>query len=137
MDKERIFLDTAFILALMNRRDSYHHKAKTLMNRVRHASEIWLTEAVLTEVGNALSSGDRKAAADFITSCYNTPAFKVVSVTTSLMKKGVELYRSRIDKEWGLTDCISFVVMKEEELSLVMTADKHFSQAGFIPLMLE
>ncbi len=137
MDKERIFLDTAFILALMNRRDSYHHKAKTLMNRVRKASEIWLTEAVLTEVGNALSSADRKAAADFITSCYNTPAFKVVSVTTSLMKKGIELYRSRIDKEWGLTDCISFVVMKEEGLSLAMTADKHFRQAGFIPLMME
>jgi len=137
MDKERIFLDTAFILALLNRRDSYHHKAKTLMNRVREASEIWLTEAVLTEVGNALSSVDRKAAADFIASCYNTPAFKVVSVTTSLMKKGVELYSGRTDKEWGLTDCISFVVMKEEGLYLAMTADKHFTQAGFVPLMLE
>lgn len=137
MDKERIFLDTAFILALLNRRDSYYHKAKTLMHRVREASEIWLTEAVLTEVGNALSSVDRKAAADFIVSCYNTPAFKVVSVTTSLMKKGIELYQSRTDKEWGITDCISFVVMKEEGLYLAMTADKHFRQAGFIPLMLE
>jgi len=38
------------------------------------------------------------------------------------MKKGVGLYLSRIDKEWGLTDCISFVVMKEEGLSLAMTA---------------
>jgi predicted nucleic acid-binding protein len=137
MDKERIFLDTAFILALLNRRDCYHHKAKTLMIRVREASEIWLTEAVLTEVGNAFSSVDRKAAADFITSCYNTPDFKVVSVSTTLMKRGVDLYRSRTDKEWGLTDCISFVVMKEEGLHLAMTADHHFSQAGFIPLMSE
>lgn len=137
MEKERIFLDTAFILALLNRRDSYHSKAKILMNRVRQASEIWLTEAVLTEFGNALSSVDRKGAADFITGCYATSNFKVVSVTTTLMKKSVELYRSRTDKEWGLTNCISFVVMKEEGLYLATTTDRHFSQAGFIPLMLE
>ena len=55
MTAERIFLDTAFVQALLNRRDQYHSKVKSLMGRVREASEIWVTEAVLVEVGNALA----------------------------------------------------------------------------------
>lgn len=52
MSKESLFPDTAFVLALLNRRDQYHAKAKALSDRLRAASEIWLTEAVLTEIGN-------------------------------------------------------------------------------------
>ncbi|MBF0227604.1 MAG: type II toxin-antitoxin system VapC family toxin [Desulfobacterales bacterium] len=137
MNKDRIFLDTAYVLALLNRRDQYHDKAKFLLDRVRKASEIWLTEAILVEIGNALSSVDREGAANFIISCYNTSVFHVVTVDTELMHKAVKLYQSKNDKDWGLTDCISFVVMKESELYLAMTTDKHFCQAGFQALMLE
>jgi len=31
MAKERIFLDTVFVQALLNRRDQYHSKARTLL----------------------------------------------------------------------------------------------------------
>jgi len=51
MNKERIFLDTVFVQAMLNRRDQYHAKAKALLNRVRAASEIWVTEVVLVEMG--------------------------------------------------------------------------------------
>jgi predicted nucleic acid-binding protein len=43
----------------------------------------------------------------------------------------VALYGARPDKEWGLTDCISFVVMEERGLTLALTTDRHFEQAGF------
>lgn len=46
-----------------------------------------------------------------------------------------EFYRQRRDKEWSLTDCISFVVMQEEQLTEALTADRHFEQAGFKPLL--
>jgi predicted nucleic acid-binding protein len=39
------------------------------------------------------------------------------------------------DKEWGLTDCISFVVMQEQGLTDALTADHHFEQAGFTILL--
>lgn len=135
MNKERIFLDTVFVQAMLNRRDQYHAKAKALLNRVRTASEIWVTEVVLVEIGNALASINRKGAADFIRSCYKTPNVKVVMVETSLLKRALELYNSRPDKEWGLTDCISFVVMKEQSISLALSTDIHFRQAGFKPLL--
>ncbi len=135
MSKESIFLDTAFVLALLNRRDQHHTKAKSLSGRLRAASEIWMTEAVLTEIGNGLSAINRKGAADFIESCYKMPKMKVVTVDSILFKKALNLYQSRNDKNWGLTDCISFVVMREHGLYLAMTTDEHFRQAGFNPLM--
>jgi len=44
-------------------------------------------------------------------------------------------YQERMDKEWGLTDCISFVVMKERKITEAFTSDRHFEQAGFTNLL--
>ena len=48
------------------------------------------------------------------------------------MEEGLGLYESRPDKEWSLTDCISFVVMKKEGIVEALTEDRHFEQAGFV-----
>jgi len=45
------------------------------------------------------------------------------------------LYQNRPDKNWSLTDCISFVVMQEHGITEALTADRHFEQAGFVPLL--
>src|SRR5437899_12166806 len=45
--------------------------------------------------------------------------------------------RLRSDKEWGLTDCISFALMKQEGIAEALTADAHFRQAGCKALLLE
>ncbi|MGB0563194.1 MAG: type II toxin-antitoxin system VapC family toxin [Spirulinaceae cyanobacterium] len=135
MNRERLFLDTAFIQALLNARDDYHAQAQRLFPRVRNAAEIWLTEAILVEVGNALSGFNRPGAVQFIEQCYHTDNIQVVTVDENLLRAGLQLYQSRSDKTWGLTDCISFVVMEREGLSLDLTADQHFVQAGFTALM--
>jgi predicted nucleic acid-binding protein len=56
-------------------------------------------------------------------------------LTPELLDRGVSLLRNRPDKEWPLTDCISFVVMQEQGLSEALTADRHFEQAGFKSLL--
>jgi predicted nucleic acid-binding protein len=38
--------------------------------------------------------------------------------------------------EFVETDCISFVVMADEELERALTGDRHFEQAGFKALLL-
>ena len=137
MTGDRIFLDTVFIQALLNGRDQYHIRARALLPRVRNAAEVWVTEAVLIEVGNALSAFNRPAAIQFIQQCYQTQNMRVVSVDTQLLTRALQLYQSRPDKTWGLTDCISFVVMQEQNLIIAATADQHFSQAGYRALLLE
>jgi hypothetical protein len=60
---------------------------------------------------------------------------KIVSVDTVLLKRGLTLYQERKDKSWGLTDCISFIVMGDQQLTDALTADIHFVQAGFRALL--
>jgi len=137
MTGDRLFLDTAFIQALLNPRDNYHNQAKQLFPRIRTASEVWITEAIFAEVGNALSAFNRNGAVQFIQQCYRTDNIKVVSINTELLTQALALYKSRLDKTWGLTDCISFVVMQQQNLTDAVTADRHFVQAGFHALMLD
>ncbi|MGI0493070.1 type II toxin-antitoxin system VapC family toxin [Alkalinema pantanalense CENA528] len=137
MSNERLFLDTAFIQALLNPRDDYHNRAKQLFPRIRAASEVWITEAIFAEVGNALSAFNRNGAVQFIQQCYRTDNIKIVSVNTELLMQALALYQSRPDKTWGLTDCISFIVMQQHDLTDAVTGDRHFVQAGFRALMLD
>jgi predicted nucleic acid-binding protein len=137
MSNECLFLDTAFIQALLNPRDDYHNQAKQLFPRIRAASEVWITEAIFVEVGNALSAFNRNGAVQFIQQCYRTDNIKIVSVDTELLMQALALYQSRSDKTWGLTDCISFVVMQQNNLTDAVTGDRHFVQAGFRALMLD
>jgi len=137
MRGDRLFLDTAFIQALLNPRDDFHNRAKTLLPRIRTAKEVWITEAIFVEVGNALSAFNRSGAVQFIQQCDRTENIKVVSVHTELLIQSLALYQSRSDKTWGLTDCISFTVMQQQNLIDAVTSDRHFIQAGFRALMLE
>lgn len=137
MKGDRLFLDTAFIQALLNPRDDYHNQAKQLLPRIRAATEVWITEAIFTEVGNALSAFNRAGAVQFIQQCYRTENIRVVSIDTELLMQALALYQTRSDKTWGLTDCISFVVMQQQNLTDVVTGDRHFIQAGFHALMLD
>jgi predicted nucleic acid-binding protein len=137
VSNERFLLDTAFVQALLNQRDHYHHQAKVFLPRMREAAEVWVTEAVLVEVGNALSAFNRIAAVQFIEQCYHADNMRVVSVDTLLLFRALRLYEARLDKTWGLTDCVSLIVMQDQGLTEALTSDKHFVQAGYRALLLE
>jgi predicted nucleic acid-binding protein len=59
----------------------------------------------------------------------------IVPCSDRLLLEGINLFSERKDKQWSLTDCISFVVMREGGLTEALTADHHFEQAGFIALL--
>jgi uncharacterized protein len=59
----------------------------------------------------------------------------VVPLSETLYSEAFALYESRLDKNWGLTDCISFVVMTERGITEALTSDEHFEQAGFATLL--
>jgi uncharacterized protein len=47
------------------------------------------------------------------------------------MTVALNLYAKYQDKTWGLVDCISFVVMEEQKISVALAFDRYFIQAGF------
>jgi predicted nucleic acid-binding protein len=135
MSGRRLFLDSAFVQAWFNRNDQHHLRAVEWARVLDTAVEVWTTEAVLVETGNALSATNRTAAVDFIKGAYRTANVRVVQVDTALLREALNLYEQRADKEWGLTDCISFVVMAAQGLTEALSPDHHFTQAGFVALM--
>ncbi len=137
MSREKFFLDTSFVQGLLNPNDQYAVLANALYSRMQAAKVVRVTETVLTEIGDGLSAINRQAASNFIDQCYSSHNITIVTVDSILFKRGLELYRRRSDKDWGLTDCISFVVMQDYKLNVALTSDKHFVQAGYRALLLE
>lgn len=137
--KNRVFLDTSFAIALSFVTDRYHNKAKELTENLKQMNiGLVTTRAIIIEILNALSKERyRKAAINLINSLETDPNVKIISITNDLYYRAFELYKMRADKEWGLTDCISFVVMEDYCLTESLTSDKHFQQAGFGSLLLQ
>ena len=93
---------------------------------------------MLLEIGNALSKAQyRDAALQLLSSLQRDASVEIVALSEPLLQRAVALYAKRPDKEWGLTDCISFVVMEERGIRDALTADEHFRQAGFRTLLRE
>jgi len=132
----RVFVDTLFVIALINRRDAYHAKASQLAGVLENAPFV-VTDGVLLEIGNALGRNFKAQGVEVIDHFRSSPDVEVVPLTPELFERAFGLYRSHLDKEWGLVDCISFCVMRELGLSLALTFDQHFVQAGFTALMRE
>jgi uncharacterized protein len=132
---EALFADSGFVIALINRRDQYHAQAQNLASRFR-GHPIVSTDAVLLEVGNGLARNFKSEAAEIIEHFLTAADVEVVRLLPDLFDDALELFRTHVDKEWGLVDCLSFVVMRERKILRALTCDHHFVQAGFSALLL-
>lgn len=132
-----LFLDTSYVLALFNTRDQWHSVAVEWQQRVASAgSSLVTTELVLVEIGDSLASVNfRSGATKIIRTLLESELVNVVAASSELFEKSFDLYESRADKDWGLTDCSSFIVMTENQLTDALSTDDHFRQAGFNPLL--
>lgn len=129
-----IFVDSSFIIALINPRDRYHHQALALSDRVENYP-LLITDAILLEIGNGLVRGYKQQAIEIIEFYLDADEVKIVNLDSGLFAKALERYKIYQDKDWGIVDCLSFVVMQEAGIEQVLTFDKHFLQAGFQPLI--
>lgn len=132
-----VFLDTSFAIALSSITDQNHVKAVQIANQLEaDKTRLVTTQAILLEIGNALSKQKyRIAAIQLLESLETDPNVEVVLLTYDLYKAAFNLYKQRKDKEWGLVDCISFIVMQNRGITDALTADSHFQQSGFRALL--
>jgi predicted nucleic acid-binding protein len=128
-----VFADTFFYLALLDGGESSHQRAlaESIVPR-----QIVTTEFILLELGNACARAEDHA--DFlalVAGMRASPRVKIVPLASELFNRGLTRMRERSDKDWSLTDCISFVVMEDEGIHEALTGDQHFEQAGFKALL--
>ena len=134
-----VFLDTGFAIALLSRRDSFHTVAKRIATEMKRQSvRVVTSDAVLLEIGAALARiSYRAAAVKLIAALRADPAVDIVGMDSRLFDAAFGLFSQRDDKEWSLTDCLSFVIMEQRDIKQSLAADEHFAQAGFVPLLLD
>lgn len=119
----RLFVDTLFVVALINTRDQYHQQASALSDQLEGES-LLVTDAVLLEIGNAPARNYREEAAEVIQEFFSSDEVEIVRLDPRLFDRAFEMYTKHQDKEWGLTDCISFVVMKDAGIKAALTFDR-------------
>jgi hypothetical protein len=134
-----VFLDTAYAIALASTTDAFHDQALALADELEvSGTHLVTTWAVLLEIGNALSKVQyRPAALQLLSYLQSDSTVEIVTLARPLLEQAVKLFSERPDKEWGLTDCASFVVMEARGITDALTADEHFRQAGFRALLRE
>jgi uncharacterized protein len=133
----KVFLDTAYAVALASATDEFHLRALNLADEMEASATRFLTTwPVLLEIGDALSKLHyRQAAVRLLYSILADPQVEVVPLPDPVFEEALNLYANRQDKEWGLTDCVSFAIMRARGIVDALTTDEHFQQAGFRALL--
>lgn len=90
------FVDTSFVVALVNKKDQYHLRALELASEFEQRPLI-TTDAVLLEVGNALAKNFRAASIQVIDDFLTSSEIQIVNLYPDLFQRAFSLYRSHLD----------------------------------------
>jgi uncharacterized protein len=129
-----VFADTFYFLALWNPQDAGHAKALAFTDGYLDA--MLTTDWIVTELADALARPPNRARfLRLFRILQQQKELTIIPASRTLLEEGLEFYEVRPDKEWSLTDCISFVVMQKNGIIEALTGDRHFEQAGFVALL--
>ena len=139
MNSDQVFFDTGYIIGLLNRTDPHHETARRWSAELRALRHPHVTTtAVLIELGDGFAQKGRwDLIHPFLEAAAVDSLVEIVEVGAELVARAVRLKRDRPDKDWGLTDCTSFLIMWDRGITEALAADRHFVQAGFRALLLE
>jgi hypothetical protein len=131
-----VFVDSSALKAYYDRGDGYHVRASELMRRIA-AKETDITGFVTTDyvLDEAITltrfAHSHAKAVELAEATMASRFVRVVFCDEELFSEGLHLFKERSDKEWSITDCVSFETMKRHSIGTAFAFDKHFKQAGF------
>lgn len=133
---EHVFVDTSFLLALVNSQDENHAPASqiraSIFNQVPKASLIF-TDFIFDETMTVMKC--RGVPMDIIgrtgDMLLNSKYISMIMISEPTFRAAWSMMKQRADKGWSFTDCTSFSVMEELGISRHLSFDAHFDQAGF------
>ena len=132
-----VFADTGYWFAIITPDDELHEQAMSVRTSLGNR-EIVTTHLVLNEVLNPRSGTtrqQREATIRLVDRIKHNPQITVVPQTPEQFEAALQRLHRRLDKEWSITDCASFLVMEHHGIREALTNDHHFVQAGFAALL--
>ncbi|MCW5935016.1 MAG: type II toxin-antitoxin system VapC family toxin [Fimbriimonadia bacterium] len=125
----KVFLDTAGILALMDKDDDFHPQASACWSSLLK-EELYTTNYVLVEV---IALTQNRLGIKFVPSLVALlQRVEIEWVDNNLHMAGMNRLLLEARRRLSLVDCVSFEFMTREEISSAFTFDRHFEEAGFL-----
>ncbi len=131
---EYVFLDTAALVALLNKKDQYHVQAVAKLDSLLKGKGHLLTTThvfaeTVTRILRRVSHAKAVEAGELIR---NESAIQIISPDTQAIDQAWNIFRKYDDQGFSFVDCISFALMQQMKISRAFTFDKHFSTMGFV-----
>ena len=128
-----VFVDTGYLFALEIASDQHHQAATQHWQGIVAAlPRLVTTSYVFDEVVTFFNSrGQHTKALQVGNNLLQSPSVQFIHVDTALFYEGWAYFQRHQDKDYSLTDCISFLVMQKLGIRMAFTFDQHFVQAGF------
>ena len=137
---EEIYSDTGYWLALFVPRDPLRDHALRAEELLPASIRMVTSDLVIVEVLNALSRERHELKREAIlhfSALREDSSHTIIPSWRELIERAESLYVNSLDKYWSLTDCASFIIMRDRNIHTALTHDRHFTQAGFRALLRE
>jgi predicted nucleic acid-binding protein len=134
---KNIFVDANAWIAISSKRDRLHEPAIKLNRTLLQSGyRYFTTNFVLDETCTGLLMHvGHFAAVDFGDRIRTAQVVDVIHVSEEIEEAAWQFFRRHSDKQFSFTDCTTFVVMRQLNLTEAFTNDHHFEQAGFSILL--
>ncbi|MBN1981176.1 MAG: PIN domain-containing protein [Chitinivibrionales bacterium] len=133
MNKNTVFVDTGAWFAIADSSDQFHQRAvEHLKKLTEKASRFVTSNLVIHETVLLLARRlSKKAAGQFLDMVYTDEIVTIIQSTESMEQKAHVIFKKYTDQDFSITDCVSFVIMKDARIKEVFTFDKHFKVMKF------
>ncbi|MDN5850386.1 MAG: PIN domain-containing protein [Nitrococcus sp.] len=137
MASPEVFVDTSGLYALVEKNDAHHARARSTVEKLLHAGhKLVLTDYIVDETTTlANARGGKRVAMRVLDLLEKSAGIRIEWIGSSRFEQTKTFFRKYADHGYSFTDCSSFVVMQELELTQALTTDKHFPEAGFEALL--
>lgn len=134
-----LFVDTAGWAAFLVGSEAFHEQAVFLLDHARaNGQPVLTTSYVMAELVALLTSPmrvPRREQVRIVGTLRSAEWIRILHVDPAQGEAAWQLLAKQDDKMWSLVDCTSFVVMREYSITVALTSDRHFEQAGFTRLL--
>ncbi|MFI5417561.1 MAG: type II toxin-antitoxin system VapC family toxin [Candidatus Lutacidiplasmatales archaeon] len=129
-----ILIDTGAWYALTDPQERHHGRAVALFGRLtrgehgRMVTSDYILDETYTLIRMRLGIEPVKRLRGLLG---QSSSIQVVRVSDNDFERSADLMIAHEDKRWSLTNCTSFILMRELEIGDAFTFDRNFAEAGF------
>ena len=134
-----IFVDSGAWIALLDRRDQHHEDAVAIYNDlVQQNAQLLTTDYVIDETVTRLRyDWSHSGAVQFLNFIKRTKeategigALTIAAINSTLFQEAERLFRQYNTATLSFTDCTSFAVCQQHNISEAFAFDQHFPMVG-------